>query len=62
MIFIPIDNLESIYARFSIHRQQVDQIFEIKKAEKFVTICAELTMNVIVIKLINLIDLGLLKW
>lgn len=39
-----VNNLEYIYARFSIHRQAVEQIHEIKEHKVFLSICSELQL------------------
>lgn len=44
-LFIDVDNLESIYSRFSVHRQAVNQIYEIVDHVKVASICGELVLN-----------------
>eukprot|EP00347_Sterkiella_histriomuscorum_P010595 403375671 len=46
VVFISVDNLELIYSRFSIHRQAIEQIYEIKQYHKMVTLCQELSFNI----------------
>jgi WD40 repeat protein len=41
IIFVKMDNLSHIYARFSIHREAILQINEIKDQEVFLSICEE---------------------
>ena len=31
VIFVQVDSLEKIYARFNVHKQQIDHIHELKK-------------------------------
>jgi hypothetical protein len=46
IIFVKVDNLEAIYARFSIHRQAICHIHELKEAKVFISICEEMNMNI----------------
>ncbi len=46
LVFISVDNLEQVYARFSIHRQQIDQIYEVPKYGKIISVCHELVLNI----------------
>ena len=48
-MFVKVDNLEVIYARFSIHRQAIQQIYEMPSVSKFLSICEEMILNVSVI-------------
>lgn len=41
VIFVKMDNLSHIYARFSIHREAILQLNEIKDQEVFLSICEE---------------------
>ena len=41
IIFVKVNNLDQIYARFSIHREEVKQIYEIRKDRVFLSICEE---------------------
>ena len=42
VLFVRVNNLDHIYARFSIHRQAVTQIHEVKERKIFLSICEEL--------------------
>lgn len=46
VIFLPIDQIDLIYARFSFHRQAVTHLHEIHGANKFISICDELSFCV----------------
>jgi hypothetical protein len=47
IVFIRVDDMARIYARFSsLHKQAVEHIYEIKSKERIVSMCAEFTMNV----------------
>ena len=41
IIFVRVDNLEYIYSRFSIHRQSIDHLTEIRSQQRIVTMCSE---------------------
>ena len=45
-MFISVESLDVIYSRFSIHRQSILQIFEIKQSHKFISICQELSLHI----------------
>ncbi len=44
VVFLQVDDLELIYARFSFHRQAVTKVMEIQSTGKFLSICEELNM------------------
>ena len=44
VIFLDIDKIDTIYARFFFHRQAITSILEIPKHEKFITICEEMNI------------------
>lgn len=46
VIFLAIDQLDTIYARFSFHRQAIQTIHQIHGTQNFITICEE--MNIVV--------------
>ena len=46
IIFVKVDDLESIYARFSVHNQQVDHIYEMQSQKKILSICAEFLLKI----------------
>jgi len=46
VIFVRIDNLDYIYARFSLHRQAVTHITEVKQHKTFISVCDEFSMVV----------------
>ena len=46
VLFVKVDNLDFIYARFSIHRQAVTQIHELRQHRLFLSICDELSLNI----------------
>ena len=46
IIFVKVDDLESIYARFSVHSQQVEHIHEMHTQKKMLSICAEYMLNI----------------
>lgn len=39
VIFVRVKQIELIYARVSVHKQQIDHIHEMKKQKCIVTIC-----------------------
>lgn len=41
VIFVHVDSLEKIYARFNVHKQQIDHIHELKKQRCMMTLCQE---------------------
>ena len=41
ILFLEVDIIETIYARFFFHRQAITHVTEIPKHQKFVTICVE---------------------
>lgn len=45
-VFVNLDNLEEMYARFSIHRQAITKFQQLNSRGIFVSICAELTMHI----------------
>jgi WD40 repeat protein len=45
IVFVNTGQIETIYARFSIHRQEISKIQQIQKG-LFISICKELTMNI----------------
>lgn len=45
-VFVDLKNLESIYARFSIHRHSISKIQQLNNKGIFVSICTGLTMNI----------------
>jgi hypothetical protein len=44
LVFVNTSEIETIYARFSIHRQEITKIQQIQKG-LFLSVCKELTMN-----------------
>jgi WD40 repeat protein len=44
VIFLPIDQIDLIYARFSFHRQPITTIHQIHGTRNFLSICEELTI------------------
>ena len=46
ILFIKVNNLDHIFARFSIHRQAVRQIHELKVHKLFLSICEENILNI----------------
>jgi len=44
VIFISLENLEQIFSRFSIHRQSVEQIYEMKQSKNMISVCSELSL------------------
>ena len=46
IVFVRVDNINHIFARFSIHRQAVTQISEIKKDKVFMSICEENNLKI----------------
>lgn len=46
VIFVKVDKLEQVYARFSIHRQAITHIEEVYEHNKFVSICEEMNLNI----------------
>lgn len=46
VIFLPIDQTDLIYARFSFHRQGITTLHQINGTENFITICEELNLSV----------------
>jgi hypothetical protein len=46
VIFIDVQNLERVYARFSFHRQAINLIKELPKVKKFITTCEEMNIAV----------------
>jgi len=47
VIFVSVNDLNTIIARFSLHRQAVVQIFEMKEKKRFLSVCEEHLLNVI---------------
>ena len=45
-MFVRVNNLDHIYARFSIHRQAISQIHEVKEHKIFLSICEELQLMI----------------
>ena len=41
VIFVRVNHIEHIYARFSVHKQQIDHILEFKKEKCILTLCQE---------------------
>ena len=41
VIFVHVKKIDYIYARFSVHKQQIDHIYEMKKEKAIVTMCQE---------------------
>ena len=39
VIFVQVDNIEKIYARFNVHKQQIEHIHEMKRNKCILTIC-----------------------
>lgn len=46
VIFLPIDSIDMIYARFSFHRQAVTTLHQIHGTSNFVSICDEFNLCV----------------
>ena len=46
VIFIRVDNLDYVYSRFSIHRQAITHIHELREQRKFISICIDLDLVV----------------
>ena len=46
MVFISVDKIDFVYARFSIHRQAVELIQEMPENEKFISMCSEKIIKV----------------
>ena len=46
IIFVRVNNLDHIYARFSVHRQAISQIHEVKEQKIFLSICEELHLMI----------------
>ena len=44
VVFLQVDDLELLYARFSFHRYAVTNVMEIHSTGKFVCICVELNI------------------
>lgn len=47
MIFVNVNDMSVVNSRFSIHRQGIAYIQEIKGSGKFISICEENLLNVI---------------
>lgn len=45
VVFVPVDDIENIYARFFFHRAAIKHIVEMPKHNKFVTICEEYNIS-----------------
>jgi hypothetical protein len=58
VVFISVDKIDFIYARFSIHRQAVELIEEMPSNEKFISMCSEKIIKVSYFMSIEL-DMGL---
>ena len=41
MIFVRVNKLEDIYARFSVHKQQIEHVHELKQQKCILTMCQE---------------------
>ena len=41
VIFVKVKHIEHIYARFSVHKQQIDHIHELKRQKCIMTLCQE---------------------
>ena len=46
VIFVKVNNLSHIYARFSIHREAITNITEIKEQGVFLSICTEFILQI----------------
>ena len=46
VVFVHVESLEQIYARFSVHRQGIDHLWEIKQSKCLVSMCTELVLNI----------------
>ena len=46
IVFVRVDNLDHIYARFSIHQSAVLQVHELPECKTFLSICKENTLNI----------------
>ena len=46
ILFVKVNNMDHIFARFSIHRQAVKQIHEIREHKVFLSICEEDTLSI----------------
>lgn len=46
IIFVKVDDLENIFARFSVHHQQVDHIYEMRSQQKILSICSEFFLHI----------------
>jgi len=46
ILFVKVNDLDHIFARFSIHRQAVTQIHEVKAHKLFISICEENILNI----------------
>jgi hypothetical protein len=44
VIFLAVDQLDTIYARFFFHRQAISSIIDIPQHSKFITICVEMNI------------------
>ena len=44
VIFLAVDQIDTIYARFFFHRQAITSIVEIPEHQKFVSICVEMNI------------------
>ena len=46
IVFVRVNNLDHIYSRFSLHRQAVEQIHELRQHKVFLSICEELILKI----------------
>lgn len=46
VVFLSVNQLDKIYARFFFHRSAIVKVVEIPQREKFITICAEMNISV----------------
>lgn len=46
VIFVRLDNLEYIYARFAVHRQEIRQLTEIRSQNRMISMCAEFKLAI----------------
>lgn len=46
IVFVRVDNLDYVYARYSIHRQAITYIHELKEHKVFLSICEELDLKI----------------
>ena len=46
VIFVRVDHIELIYARFSIHKQQIEHIHELKRQKCIMTLCQEYQLKI----------------